>query len=136
MVTMGMSTYAFKQWDSGRELSDDPMVWIMEGLDRSGSLGSIMEINNTVEKLSANSLGLRPLLGVTTPASRFASRNQAEAFLGPTFGSLLSTTTRVAGSAASDYEWTDSDTRALRRLLPYQNLAIFRQGIDKMEEQL
>ena len=134
MVTMGMTTYAFKQWDAGRELSDDPAVWIAEGLDRSGATGSIMEINNTLEKISSNSLGIRPLLGITTPASRFASRNQSEAFLGPTFGSLLSTTLRVAGSASSDYEWTDSDTRAMRRLIPYQNLAIFRQGIDKMEE--
>jgi len=132
MMTMGMATYAFKQWDANRPLSDDPAVWIAEGIDRSGMTGSIMEINNTVEKISRNTLGLRPLLNIDTPASRFASRDSTEAFFGPTFGSLLSTVTKVAG-AASSTEWKDSDTRALRRLLPYQNLAIIRQGIDKME---
>jgi len=136
MTSFGMMTYAFKQWDAGRPLSDDPAVWIAEGLDRSGSTGSIMEINNTIEKISANSIGLRPLLGITTPASRFASRDASEAFLGPTFGSLLSTTLRVGGAATADYEWTDADTRAMRRLLPYQNLAIIRQGFDKIEEAL
>ena len=136
MTTFGMMTYAFKQWDAGRPLSDDPAVWIMEGIDRSGATGILMEINNTVEKMSANSLGLRPILGITTPASRFASRNMAESLLGPSFGSFLSTTLKVAGSASADYDWTDSDTRALRRLLPYQNLSIIRQGIDALEEQL
>lgn len=136
MTSFGMMTYAFKQWDAGRPLSDDPAVWIAEGIDRSGATGIIMEISNTIEKLSSNSIGIRPLLGITTPSSRFASRDAAEAMLGPTFGSLLSTTIRVAGSATADYEWNDSDTRALRRLLPYQNLSIIRQGIDALEAQL
>ena len=132
MLTMGMTTYAFKQWDAGRPLSDDPAVWLAEGIDRSGLTGSIMEINNSLEKVSSNTMGLRPLLGIETPASRFASRDAAETWLGPTFGSLLSTALKVSGAAASG-DWKDSDTRALRRLLPYQNLAIIRQGIDKME---
>lgn len=136
MTSLGMMTYAFKQWDAGRELSDDPSVWVMEGIDRSGMLGSLMEVNNTIEKLSNNSMGMRPVLGVSTPSSRFASRNNWEAMMGPTFGSFLSTALRVAGSASDENPWGDSDTRALRRLLPYQNLMIFRQLLDKIEEQL
>lgn len=134
ITTLGMMAYAFKQWDAGREISDDPAVWVTEGIDRSGVLGILMEMNNTIEKTSQNNFGLRPLLGIEVPASRFASRSQAEALLGPTFGSFLETTLRVAGAASNDEEWKESDTRALRRLLPYQNLLIFRQGLDKMEE--
>ena len=136
LTTLGMMAYSFKQWDAGREISSDPMVLITEGLDRSGALGILMEINNTIEKTSQNNFGLRPLLGIEVPAARFASRSQAEALLGPSFGSFLETTLRVAGATADDDEWTDSDTRAMRRLLPYQNLMILRQGLDKIEEQL
>lgn len=135
LIGFGMMSYAFKQWDAGRELSDDPMAWVTEGIDRSGALGSLMEINNTLEKVSNNTLGMRPLLGVSAPASRYASRSVVEAALGPTFGSLLDTSVRVL-QAGTDGEWSDSDTRALRRLLPYQNLSILRQGLDKIEENL
>lgn len=133
LTTIGAMAYAFKQWDAGREISDDPKVWITEGIDRSGVLGILMEINNTMEKTSSNNFGLRPLLGIDVPGARFASRSQAEALLGPTFGSFLETTLRVAGAASNEQEWKDSDTRAVRRLLPYQNLLLFRQAIDKLE---
>jgi len=136
LTTIGMMAYAFKQWDAGREVSDDPAVWVTEGIDRSGVLGILMEINNTIEKTSQNNFGLRPLLGIDVPGSRFASRSQTEALLGPTFGSFIETTLRVAGASANGEEWKDSDTRALRRLLPYQNLLIFRQLLDKVEESI
>lgn len=135
ITSLGMMAYAFKQWDAGRPLSDDPGVWVTEGIDRSGITGIIMEMNNTIEKVSANNFGLRPLLGITTPSSRFASRSQAEAFLGPTFGSMLSTVLKVSGGTA-DGDIGESDIRAIRRLLPYQNLMIFRQLLDKIETEL
>ena len=139
LTGLGMMSYAFKQWDAGREISDDPATLITEGIDRSGVLGVIMEANNTVEKVTRNNFGIRPMFGITQPSSRFASRSVVESLLGPTFGSLLDTTMRVAGSAAAEAGdeksgWTDADTRAMRRLLPYQNLFIFRQAIDKLEK--
>lgn len=135
ITSLGMMAYAFKQWDAGREVSDDPRVWVTEGIDRSGVTGIIMEMNNTIEKVSSNNFGLRPLLGIATPSSRFASRSQAEAFLGPTFGSMLSTVLKVSGGT-SDGELGESDIRAIRRLMPYQNLMIFRQLIDKAEKEI
>lgn len=135
LTSLGMMAYAFKQWDANRPLSDEPAVWVTEGIDRSGVTGIIMEMNNTVEKLSNNNFGLRPMLGIATPASRFASRSQAEAFLGPTFGSLLATSMKVAGGVSGG-DVAESDIRAIRRLLPYQNLLIFRQGLDKVEQSL
>lgn len=135
MTSLGVMAYMFKQWDAGREISSDPLTLVMEGIDRSGTLGLIMEANNTIEKLSRQNYGLRPLLGVTSPASRFASRSQAESFLGPSFGSLLSTTLNVTGGL-SDGEVDQQDTRALRRLIPYQNLMVFRQFVDKAEQSI
>jgi len=128
-----MLTYLFKNWDAGRELSDDPMVWITEGIDRSGMLGIYMEANNTMEKISGNSIGMRPLLGINAPASRYASRSALDSAVGPTFG-LLGTLVAIAGGATGDRPWEQSDTRALRRLLPGQNLSLFRQIIDKVLE--
>lgn len=134
ITSLGMMAYAFKQWDAGRELSDDPRVWITEGIDRSGSLGSIMEINNTLEKISNNNFGLRPLIGARSPSSRFASRSQLEGLLGPTFGSFAGTSLKVLSAGTQDREWDEKDTRTLRRLLPYQNLMLFRQVLDQIEK--
>ena len=138
LTSLGMMTYAFKQWDAGRPISDDPMVWVSEGIDRSGVLGVLMEMNNTVEKVSRNSLGMRPLLGIATPGSRYASRSAIEAFAGPTFGSLLSTVINVAGAGSASITGGDdlkeSDIRTIRRLIPLQNLTFLRQGFDKLEE--
>lgn len=133
MVSMGMLAATFKNWDAGRPQPEDATALVMEGFDYSGALGILMEANNTLEKISTGNLGIRPLLGVDVPASRYASRSQSEALLGPSFGSFLSTTLQVAGAASNEREWDESDTRAVRRLLPYQNLLIFRQGVDKIE---
>lgn len=136
LISLGMLSYAFKQWDADRELSDDPAAWVAEGIDRSGALGSIMEINNTLEKLSNNGIGLRPLLGIEAAASRFVSRSMSENILGPTFGSLLDTSLRVTNAGLTPGDWTDADTRAIRRLIPYQNLSFIRQGLDRIEEEV
>ena len=136
LISLGMLTYAFKQWNADRELSDDPAAWLAEGIDRSGVLGSIMEINNTVEKASSNGIGLRPLLGIEAQASRFVSRSMAENLMGPTFGSLLENTMRVMNAGLTPGDWTDADTRAMRRLIPYQNLFFIRQGLDRIEEEV
>ena len=136
LISLGMLTYAFKQWNADRELSDDPAAWLAEGIDRSGVLGSIMEINNTVEKASSNGIGLRPLLGIEAQASRFVSRSMAENLMGPTFGSLLENTMRVMNAGLTPGDWTDADTRAMRRLIPYQNLFFIRQGLDRIEKEV
>lgn len=136
LTSIGMMSYSFKQWDSKREISDDPTELIIEGIDRAGVLGSIMEINNTLEKLSSNNFGLRPLLGVERGAARFVSRSMSENLLGPTFGSFLDTSLRVANAGLAEDGWNETDTRALRRLIPYQNLTFIRQGFDTIEEKV
>ena len=135
MISFGAMSYAFKQWDAGREISDDPRTLIMEGIDRSGSLGILMEFNNTLEKVSANNLGLRPMLGVSAPASRYATRSALDSLVGPTFG-LAGDAVKVMGAATNQYEWTDSDIRAIRRLIPGQNLSFLRQAFDQLEKEV
>ena len=134
LVGMGMFSYYMKQKIAGREVSDDPGVWIAEGIDRSGVIGVLGEINNTVEKISSNSFGLRPILGVDAPASRFVSRSVSESLLGPTFGSLLSTTVAASNAVTSSEPMTEADVRALRRLIPLQNLVGVNKAFDQVEK--
>jgi DNA-binding phage protein len=134
LVGMGMFTYNLKQKIARREVSDDPAVWIMEGIDRSGVVGIIGEVTNTMEKLSGNSLGLRPLLGIDAPASKQVSRSVQESALGPTFGSLLSTGISASNALISKDEMTEADIRTLRRLIPLQNLFYLRGQFDKAQE--
>ena len=132
LVSLGMMSYAFKQWDAGRDLTDDPAALVVEGIDRSGMLGILMEMNNTMEKISSNNLGMRPILGISAPASRYASRSAVESAVGPSFG-LLGDVVMAANGLSGGQDWAESDTRALRRLIPGQNLSIMRQAFDQIE---
>jgi hypothetical protein len=107
----------------------------MEGIDRSGALGMLMEVNNTLEKISGNHYGLRPLVGINAPASRYAARSALDSAIGPTFG-LAGDVIKAASAVTGEREWTDADTRAFRRLLPGQNLSFLRQGLDRIEEEI
>jgi len=130
-VGLGMMAYAVKTLDSGRELSDDPAVWIQEGFDRSGLLGILSEGNQIANKLSRGTVSLQALSG-QPPLTRYASVNVMGTLLGPSVGTVQDIT-QITGSAATG-EWTKSDSRALRRMIPYQNLMIVRQLFDEMEE--
>ena len=136
LVGMGMFTYYLKQKISGRDVADfdDPAVWVMEGIDRSGAVGIIGEVTNTMEKISGNSMGLRPLLGIDAPASKQVARSVAESALGPTFGSLLSTSISAANAITSEGEMTEADIRRPRRLIPLQNLFYLRHGLDEVQK--
>ena len=126
MTSMGMFTYYLKQKSAGREVTTDPAALIIEGIDRSGAMGTLMELNNTLEKISSNSFGLRPASGVSAPASRFASRTIVESMLGPTWGSGLSTFIAASNAITSKEPMTEADGRALRRLLPLQNHTVLK----------
>jgi len=41
---------------------------------------------------------------------------------------------RVANAGLGEDDWTESDTRAVRRLIPGQNLTGLRNGFDAIEE--
>jgi len=43
---------------------------------------------------------------------------------------------RVSNAGLTPGDWTDADTRAIRRLIPYQNLFFIRQGLDRIEKEV
>lgn len=93
--------------------------WIAAGVDRSGISGWIFDANNILEKSTRGAVGVSRLVGGPM-RSRYASRGVLESLLGPTAG-LINDTAQVAGSAATG-DWRESDTRAVRRMWPLQNL--------------
>jgi hypothetical protein len=125
-----MLSYAAKTVHSRQELSGDVNVWVNEGIDRSGVLGVLAEVNQLSHKATSGNVSLQALLGMP-PLTRYSSTNAAGAVLGPTVGTmqdLFSITSGVAG------EWTGQDTRALRRTIPLQNLIGLRFVFDEAEE--
>ncbi len=127
-VSLGMLSYAMTAEVAGRELPDDPRQWIVEGIDRSGILAVFSEANNISEKFTG--YGLNTLAGAS-PMSRFASRNRSGALFGPTLGTVEDVGNITYGATN---EWTKQDSRALRRLLPYQNLFYTRWLFDQVEQ--
>jgi len=130
-IGMGMVSYAFKVWDRGGELSDDPRTWILEGVDRSGVLAVLSEVNQISNKMTRGAVSLQALAGAP-PLTRYASANVLGVVAGPTVGTVADVS-QVVGSAANG-EWTKSDSRALRRMIPYQNLLLARQLFEEMEK--
>jgi hypothetical protein len=136
---LGMAATSFKMWDAGRgeELKDwTAGKWITEGVDRSGLTGIMFDANNIVEKASRGTLGFSAFTG-GQQSSRYASRNVMGAILGPSFGTAVTAASSVGNAAAAafgDDTVKASDTHAVRRLIPYNNLILWRQGFDKAEE--
>lgn len=121
-VGLGMLSYGLSSAAAGREPAEDPLTWVGEGFDRSGILFWLTDVNNMGAKL----FGLGG-------SSRYQSRSVSEALLGPTLGAGLDTGVRVVGAAGRG-DWQALDTRALRRLVPWQNLFYLRRLFDQAEE--
>lgn len=118
MVSLGMVSTAAKDSLAGRELSDDPRQWILDGIDRSGITGWFMDANNIMEKFTGG-VGLSALTRDGGGMSRYASRSAPDAMLGPTFG--LATNIALALSALGGGEAKESDVHEFRKMMPYQN---------------
>ncbi len=130
LIGLGMLVHWLKT--PADRLTDDPADWIVNAVDRSGLTGWLFDVNNTLEKASGNKIGLSRLTGGSN--SRYASRNVAGALLGPSVG-LGEDLARVV-SNASNGTWQESDTRAMRRMIPFQNLMGVRHLFDLFEKGL
>ena len=116
MMSLGMLIYASKTIEAGRELSDNPAVWLIEGFDRAGIGGIFSEVNNISEK--AFGLGVRPLVGGDV-SSRYQSRSAADSLMGPSFGRLVNTFNLLRG--IKEGELTNQDINTIMTYVPYGN---------------
>lgn len=137
MLGLGMLAVYLKNQLAGRDIGTDPDVWIKEGFDRSGLTGWLFDVNNIVEKTTGGAVGVSRLTGGPM-MTRYQSRNAVGALLGPTFGAVGDAFTVTGGLGqellGDEGGWSDSDTKAVRRLLPYQNIFYLRWLFDEAEE--
>ncbi|MBC3213400.1 hypothetical protein [Serratia fonticola] len=132
-LMLGAMTYAIKNTIAGRDVDYAPEKLVLEGVDRSGVLGPLMEFNNTLEKVSAGTLGFGPALGTGTQ-SRYASRNAIGSILGPSFDSMGKLSDIATGILSGDFD--DKAVNSTRQLIPGQNLFWIAPTLNKVEEQL
>lgn len=127
MTGLGMMSYAATSALKGREMSDNPLVWVTEGMDRAGYLGITSDVLNTAGKLAG--------FGGTT---RYQSRNQYESLFGPTFG-LGSDLWNASGGTirlAKGQAMSKSEVNSFRRITPLQNLWFTSKMFDKAQKSI
>ena len=127
-ITFGSLAYIAKEKVAGKEPTYEPKKLVAEGIDRSGIMGWLMEPNNMLEKASNGHIGLGPQV-VGEKLSRYQSRNEAAALLGPSFGTVQQLFELMGYGA--DFSFTgqapnDRQQQAMQRLLPYSNLFYLR----------
>ena len=130
-IGMGMVSYRLNALAGGTPVSDRPQDWIKEGISRSGVLGWFEEGNAMASKMTRGGVDVYRLIGADKPLSRYASRSALDSILGPTAGKIGSVL-QVSGAATTG-DWTQNDTKALRRLIATQNLAYIRRLWDEVE---
>lgn len=129
MLGLGAVTYYAQSLAANREPSTDPEQIFLEALDRSGMTGLMMDAFLTMDKF----------FGITESGySRYYTRGQGGAALGPTFGVFedLAVLGKLTNASRGSEDITAKDLRNLIRLAPYQNLFYVRRIIEQGSENL
>ena len=114
MVGLGMLVYYLRTPEE--KLSDDPKVWLSEGIDRSG-VASIPYMFLNADKSFEETTSDRAVTGL----------------LGPT-GAMALDIGRLYKAAKTDGPLIQGDVKAIRRLLPTQNHLIGKHLWDRIEQ--
>lgn len=130
-VGLGMLSYKINAVLGGQATSDRPQDWIKEGINKGGVLGWFEEGNALASKMTRGGVDMYRMIGADKPLSRYANRSTLDMFLGPTAGKIQALT-QASGAAASG-EWTESDTKAVRKLTAFQNLFYLRNLFNQVE---
>ena len=116
LVALGGVVHALRTEAHDRDYSDLPFGEKLTGaIDRSAVLGIIMDGNNMLEKISNNSVGLRPILG-GGQSYRSSMSSKFGAILGPTAQTFMNVSDIFWDSTVGEYDqWT---ARNVRRMVP------------------
>lgn len=119
-------------FDEAKRLTENPGLWVMNGLDRSGILSIPFEISNTAEKLglpgmmtAAQAIAGAPDQGGS--ASRYASRGKIGAVAGPSLGIFEDLATIAQQLSQGDLK--KSGANAMIRQMPGATLPGIRTAI-------
>lgn len=119
-------------WDKAmEEWNDNPTAALIGAIDQSGALSFPMEGANMIDKITNG------MIFSAVDDDRYYSRTKMEAVGGPWLGvgeNILRTAGGLAGAVTGYDDWTEADTRRVRKLLPYQNLFYIRWLFDAAED--
>jgi len=109
---------------------------IVNAFDRSGLGGIYSDINNVVERMGNNKIGLRPMLGAGKPYSSYTTKNVMSGF-----GLLGPSSSQFANITDIMFDWGKGThnhytAKNVRRLIPFQNVWYLDSLFDNVEKGL
>ena len=135
LLASGAAVDAFRQKAFNRSYAKKPLGQkLVDAFDRSGLGGIFSDVNNALERLTNNEIGLRPLLGAKKPYGTYRDlfNNPVPDVLGPSASQLAN---------IGDIAWTwgtgkynHHTARNVRRLLPFQNVWFLDSLFDEIEK--
>lgn len=135
-ISLGSVAYISKEKIAGREVNLDLKTLMLEGVDRSGVVGWLMEPNNILEKASGGNMGLGPMV-LDEQLTRYQSRNAVGSLLGPSFGTvgtMLSAFGYMSDWAVQGETPSQQQVESAIRLMPYSNLWYLRGGLEALSD--
>jgi len=138
LISMGLGygVYSLKAAIAGKQLEDESFGnQVLNAADRSGILGFTMEPIGILPKVTGGVVNVKKLWGGEGDEGlqRYESRNVGGALLGAStdlFGDVLS-----VNRAAFTGEVSEGDIKAMRKLIPYQNLSYLNYLFTKIQDQ-
>ena len=141
LMAAGAMVDAFRQKAFNRKYENKPLGQkIVDAFDRSGLGGIYSDINNSLERLANNQIGLRPLLGAKKPYGTYKDQRKTLGPYGMPIADILGpSASQIENIADIMFTWgtgkyNHHTARNVRRLVPFQNVWFLDSLFDSMEK--
>lgn len=133
MIGLGMASVALRDIARNGKVDEkrDTRAWVRDGIDRSGVLSRVMELDTIIGKATGVNVQ-RTLTG--EDAAKFQGRSLVGQLGGPTAATIDNTARALRGVA--DGSVTGADVHAIRTMIPYQNFLATKWLFDSAENGL
>ena len=137
LLAAGAMVDAIRQRAFNRDYGKKPFGQkIVDAFDRSGIAGIFSDLNNVLERMTDNKIGMRPALGAGKPYSSWTSKNAMQGF-----GLFGPTSSQIANISDIMWDWGTGThnhytAKNVRRLIPFQNVWYLDSLFDQVEKGL
>ena len=137
LLAAGAMVDAIRQRAFNRDYGKKPFGQkIVDAFDRSGIGGIFSDLNNVLERMTDNKIGMRPALGAGKPYSSWTSKNAMQGF-----GLFGPTSSQIANISDIMWDWGTGThnhytAKNVRRLIPFQNVWYLDSLFDQVEKGL